>query len=167
VAGDLTAILGFNSCREETAPWERSSAGEGEGSGNKWMIGEVSREGLRFLFAGVSSVYGGLRQKRLAVVGGFSEAASCTECREPEKSVGGGSVWMQLGRVQRVSREKDAWHGRFSAWRCRARVSWCRGLDAVLLCVKRGAGRGVGAWECDARAARSGRLNRVGSAWSG
>jgi hypothetical protein len=48
MAGDLTATSGFNSCREETVPWERSSAGEGEGSENKWTTGEVSREGLGF-----------------------------------------------------------------------------------------------------------------------
>jgi hypothetical protein len=71
--------------------------------------------------------------------GRFSGVASWTECREQEKSVGGGSVWTQLGRVQRVSEEKDVWHGRFSAWRYRARVPWCRGLGAVLVCVQCGA----------------------------
>jgi hypothetical protein len=93
--------------------------------------------------------------------GRFLGTASCTECREQGKSVGGGSVWMRLGRVQRVSGEKDAWRGRYGAWQCRARVPWCRGLGVVPARAQSEAGRGTGARERGAWSGRSGRLGRV------
>jgi hypothetical protein len=44
---------------------------EREWRGERMATAEASREGLGFLSAGVSPVYGGLRRKRLAVAGGF------------------------------------------------------------------------------------------------
>jgi hypothetical protein len=40
--------------------------------------------------------------------GQFLGTASCTECREQGKSIGGGSVWTRMGQVQRVSGENGA-----------------------------------------------------------
>jgi hypothetical protein len=68
--------------------------------GNKWTTEEDLREGSGFYFAGVSSVYGGLRRKRLVVLGGFSGAASCIECREQAVGVGGWLCRTEVGRVQ-------------------------------------------------------------------
>jgi hypothetical protein len=99
--------------------------------------------------------------------GRFLGMASCTECREQGKSIGGGSVWTRLGRVQRVSRKKDAWRGHYGAWRCRARVPWCRGLGAVPERAQSEAGRGTGARECGACSGRSGRLGRIWSVCPG
>jgi hypothetical protein len=99
--------------------------------------------------------------------GRFLGMVSCTECREQGKSVGGGSVWTRLGQVQRVSGKKDAWHGRYGAWQCRARVPWCRGLGAVSARAQSETGRGTGAWECGAWSGCSGQLGRVSSACLG
>jgi hypothetical protein len=77
---------------------------KGEGVGTNGRRGGFKRE-LGLLFAGVSSVYGGLRRRRLVILGGFSGAASCTECREQAVGVGGWLCREKTGRVQWWSEE--------------------------------------------------------------
>jgi hypothetical protein len=62
--------------------------------------GEASREGLGFLSAGVSPVYGGLRRKRLAIAGGFWGRRRELGLGDKERAsvagqFGHGSVWFR------------------------------------------------------------------------
>jgi hypothetical protein len=75
--------------------------------------------------------------------------------------VGGWLVRLQHGRFQSGCGQNGVPQGCVGAWRCRARVSPHRRLDAVQACVLSGAGRGVVALERAARSARSGRLGGV------
>jgi hypothetical protein len=91
----------------------------------------------------------------------------CAECREHRESVGGGSVWTRLGRVQSGRPRTGARPGGYSALRCRARVAARRHHHAVQSCVQCEAGRGRGARERGARSGRAGWPNGVALTRSG
>jgi hypothetical protein len=99
--------------------------------------------------------------------GQFLGTASCTECREQGKSICGGSVWMQMGQVQRVSGRNCAWRCFYGAPEGWAGVASRQRHRAVPTCVKSGAVRGRGARERRVRSGCAGLPGGVALAWLG